>query len=1506
MTRAKKIAAIAAAAIAGLLLILVVGVIVTVRTAWFRNFVREKIIASVEEATGGKVDVGSLTFDWTHLRATVRDFVIHGLEPPGAAPLLRANLVQVDLKLLSPLRGFVDIAYLLVDTPEADVIVYPDGHTNIPAPKIEHPSNKTGLETIVDLAIGHFDLRNATVTFADRKSGFSARGDNLRAQLGYDAANPSYTGELDISPLHAQLLNNPALDVNVKLPVHLEKDRINLTTVELSTPESHVVISGEMDHLAAPRGSAHLNAQIGLDEVRRAAGLGSTLDTRRGPQVLDADVTAAFDPDRIRIQSARASVGQSNLEASGTLKDPSGQTAVEFRSTLALAELGRLLRVAAQPEGTMQVGGSASLAGSGYKVTANVLGRGLGFREGGTRLSGIELASSLTADPRRIALGGLRLSVFGGSFGGSAEVADMRQFRVEGRLSHFAIEPLARMFMHRNLGYAGVISGPVAANGDFQRSSALAARADLAIAPGGGVAGDVPLSGRLNVNYSAAADNVVLDSSYLALPHTRIDLAGSLGKQIQVRLVSRDLADDLKPVAAVPVTFTGNGSATVNATVTGSLSAPRITGQIGLTSFAVEGRPFTSLSAAVAASPSGASLANASLTRGPLAMQFSASAGLRDWKPEPSEPLKVDATIRNADARDLLALAGESSVPLSGALTADVHVNGTIGSPQGNADLTVANGAIEGERFDHLLLRVAMDDRDIRVPTLELTAGAARIDASATFQHPVNDLQRGSLSAQVNSTEIRLAQLRTVNGAPQNLDGIVSLNATAAATLAPASTGPSFEIQNLNANLSARQLQTDGQSLGNLTATAASNGSAIRYDVNSNFAGSTIKVNGQTEMAGDHQTTASAQVANLAVNKLLAAAGHGDLPMNGTIALDARFAGGLANSKPEIKTLEGNFSVKGLNASGKNLGDLTATAHTAGNELTFNLNSDVAHADIRGTGRVGLSGDYPVDAQVSFSKVTYANLQPLLGGQPQPFDGEVDGQVNVAGPVTRTAALRGSLELTKLDVHAVPTLGAKKPRVDFDVHNAGNVDVALDGGTITVRNFHLTGQYTDLSLSGTAGIAGAQPLNLRATGNVRLDGLEAFNRDIYSSGSVGLDAAVSGSMNQPAVNGHLQLNNASFNLISMPNGLSNANGTVAFNGTRATIQNLTGETGGGKVTISGQVDYGGPQMNFRVQAAANRVHVEYPQTVTTEADANLVLAGTTGSSLLSGTVTIVDVALHSHSDIGSVLTSAATPPAANTPSTGLMAGMRFDVRIQTAPGIQFRTTLTQNLQADANLVLRGTPDQPGMIGRVTVSSGEVVFFGTKYTIDEGAITFTNPHKIDPQLNVALETTTQGVDVSLDVSGPMDKLKLSYRSDPPLEFEQIVSLLASGKVPTTDPVLAAHEPVAPQQNFEQAGMSTLLGQAVANPVSGRLQRLFGVSKLEINPQIIGTSSTATATLTLQQQVTQDLTFTSIQDVTAANQLILRAEWEINPQWSAVAQRDEFGLFDLDFFYKKRFH
>ena len=109
------------------------------------------------------------------------------------------------------------------------------------------------------------------------------------------------------------------------------------------------------------------------------------------------------------------------------------------------------------------------------------------------------------------------------------------------------------------------------------------------------------------------------------------------------------------------------------------------------------------------------------------------------------------------------------------------------------------------------------------------------------------------------------------------------------------------------------------------------------------------------------------------------------------------------------------------------------------------------------------------------------------------------------------------------------------------------------------------------------------------------------------------------------------------------------------------------------------------------------------------------------------------------------------------------------------------------------------------------------FQGTRYVINRGEIDFTNPFRIEPVLDFELETRIRDVDIALNISGPARNMNLSYRSDPPLEFNQLVSLIAVGRSPTTDPVLAAQERVEAQPLI-QAGANTLLSQALSRPFS----------------------------------------------------------------------------------------
>src|SRR5690348_16989883 len=100
--------------LSALVLIAVVAAVVLLQSGWFYLKVRTGIVATVEKATGGHVEIGSLHFYWRELRAEVRNFVLHGTEPPGKPPLLQADRVSVGLKIVSLARRDVNIDYLEV------------------------------------------------------------------------------------------------------------------------------------------------------------------------------------------------------------------------------------------------------------------------------------------------------------------------------------------------------------------------------------------------------------------------------------------------------------------------------------------------------------------------------------------------------------------------------------------------------------------------------------------------------------------------------------------------------------------------------------------------------------------------------------------------------------------------------------------------------------------------------------------------------------------------------------------------------------------------------------------------------------------------------------------------------------------------------------------------------------------------------------------------------------------------------------------------------------------------------------------------------------------------------------------------------------------------------------------------------------------------------------------------------------------------------------------------
>ena len=123
MTRAGRFAVYAGLGAAALLVAAGVAGLFTLRSEWFRDKVRERIVAEAERASGGIVKLESFDFNWRALRVELRGFLLRGSEPASAQPLFRAGSIVVGLRIVSMLKRDVDLASLVIERPEVNILI---------------------------------------------------------------------------------------------------------------------------------------------------------------------------------------------------------------------------------------------------------------------------------------------------------------------------------------------------------------------------------------------------------------------------------------------------------------------------------------------------------------------------------------------------------------------------------------------------------------------------------------------------------------------------------------------------------------------------------------------------------------------------------------------------------------------------------------------------------------------------------------------------------------------------------------------------------------------------------------------------------------------------------------------------------------------------------------------------------------------------------------------------------------------------------------------------------------------------------------------------------------------------------------------------------------------------------------------------------------------------------------------------------------------------------------
>jgi translocation and assembly module TamB len=384
------------------------------------------------------------------------------------------------------------------------------------------------------------------------------------------------------------------------------------------------------------------------------------------------------------------------------------------------------------------------------------------------------------------------------------------------------------------------------------------------------------------------------------------------------------------------------------------------------------------------------------------------------------------------------------------------------------------------------------------------------------------------------------------------------------------------------------------------------------------------------------------------------------------------------------------------------------------------------------------------------------------------------------------------------------------------------------------------------------------------------------------------------------MHGRLQIQNGSIAYIDLPSALSDINGSLIFTRNRLEIEQLTARTGGGTVTFGGYAVAGSKKLNFDLTVHGQDVRLRYPPGVSSNATADLRWSGSTSESTLSGDITVNKLSLQPRFDFASYMARSAQQNA--LPQTNqLLNGIHLDIHVVTAPELQMQTASIR-LSGDADLRMRGTAAKPVILGRADVTEGELYFNGAKYKLERGDVSFANPVSTRPVLDLQATTRVRDYDITVNLNGDPDHLQITYRSEPPLPEGDIIALLALGRTQEE----ASSMQQAGQSAIGQYASSAILAEALNATVSSRAQHLFGVSRIKVDPQGLSTETNTARgpQVTIEQQVTNNLTITYSTNVAQAAQQIIQVEYNINRTVSLVALRDQNGVFSFDIRIRQR--
>ena len=561
--------------------------------------------------------------------------------------------------------------------------------------------------------------------------------------------------------------------------------------------------------------------------------------------------------------------------------------------------------------------------------------------------------------------------------------------------------------------------------------------------------------------------------------------------------------------------------------------------------------------------------------------------------------------------------------------------------------------------------------------------------------------------------------------------------------------------------------------------------------------------------------------------------------------------------------------------------------------LDFTLESEASELAMQAT--ANLAGDRGVTGKIRWRELDSGPwLRLAYDGLGENVRMTLSGEASFRMPLSRDAA-RGIVATGALSQVVVEG-------ESYRLVSTAAVDLRLEQGVLEIDHLELAQDASRLGLSGRIDLAN-EGYDLQADGVLALEVLGSFYPRLAASGDAGLEARITGSWEQPALTGYADLNGASLRLEGFPQALGGLTGRVVFDNRTLRIPELRAVFGSGPVGISGAVSLAGLRPgSMDLQIAGSEIRLRYPEGFVATLEVDLSLVGSQEQQILSGRVDLDEAVWTREYDLVSgILTDReGLELFGEFEENELLSGLRFDVTIVAPESLRVRNTIA-NIDASAELELRGSLAEPVLLGSSEAERGEIFLLGQRYNITSGKVDFVDPTKVEPFIDLTAETRVRSYRVELRLTGTVDRFHPELTSDPPLRTVDILRLLAGATEREIQDTLIGTE----EEELAGVGVASLLTERLSQELGRRAERLFGLDRFSIDPFLIGQFANPTARVSLGKQITRDLSINYSSNLNATTEAIILIEYTPQGPMSWILSRDEEGDVGIDVKFRRSF-